>query len=208
MVGGIAMAGMMSGLALVLANLSKQQHYIQKITETHFEVNSLFDIMKRNLYNKDACKQTLDGIIEDGRNITEIRNQDNGVIFDKVNKYGNRLIKIESMTLRNRQIASTGISGTVDLEVVVTKESKVIKGYNKVTRKLPIDVEVVPSSSVYNLVSCHHRVEDLDNMVDNAMNNQVDPLLDTKLFTVTKELCTVFGGTYVNSECVRSSSTP
>ena len=204
LVGGLAMAGMMGGLALLLANFSKQQQFVQKITETYFEVDSLFDIMARTLHGPEACKKTLgDGVaVVNARTVSAIKNKDGGVIFNTTDKYGNRLIEIESMTLRNSQI--TGTSGTVDIEVVVKKLSSVIKGYNKVTRKLPISVTV--ASGTTNLVRCHHKVDNLDQEVSNAMTNQVNPLAETKINDVVRELCTVFSGTYANFQCTLPTS--
>ena len=200
MVGGLVMAGLMGGLALLLANLSKQQNYIQKSTETHFEANALFDAIVRTLYDGEACKNTLgDGApVSAGRDIDEIRNRDNGVVFNKTDKYGNRLLRVESMTLRDDQLSGT--SGTVNLEVVLLKTSSVLKGYKKVVRELPITVEVAAGGN--NLVSCHHSIDNLDPKINSSMNNQVTQLIDAKLDDVIQELCTAFGGAYSNSRCI------
>ena len=206
MVGGIVMAGMMGGLALLLANLSKQQHFVQKTTETHFEVKALFDTMAKTLYDGEACKKTLGvGVaVTDGRSINSINNRDGGVVFNTTDKYGNRLLQIESMTLKNTQI--TGNSGSVDIEVVLLKLSSVLKGYKKAVQEFPISFDVASGTS--NLTRCHHSIDNLDQVVNDAIVNEVTPIIDTKLDTVVQELCTVFGGSYSNSRCLLPSGSP
>ena len=206
LVGSLVAAGLMGGLALLLANMTKQQHAVQKSTETHFEVNSLLDIMVRTLYNGDACKHTLgDGVsVTDNRSINFVKNKDGGVVFNTTDNYGNNLLRIESMTLKNTAI--TGTSGAVDIRVVILKLSKSIKGYKKVVKDLPITFKVAAGST--NLSSCHHTVENLDQVVTDALSNQVAPLVDTKLNEVIRQLCPVFGGTYdtTTQSCSRTAT--
>ena len=203
LVGSLVAAGMMGGLALILANMSKQQMMVQKSTETHFEVDTLFNVMVRTLYNRDACKNTLgDGLpVNNGRSISSINNKDGGVVFNTTDKYGNNLLRIESMTLKDTSI--TGTSGKVHINVVVEKLSKAIRGYKKVSRDVPISFKV--TSGTANLVSCHHTVENLDQVVTDALNNQVAPAIDSKLNAIIQELCPVFGGAYNAStkKCTR-----
>ena len=204
LVGSIVTAGMVGGLALLLANLSKQQQAVQKSTQTFFEVESLEKSMVRNLYNKGACKKTLNAnsaTVVDGKSIDYIKNNRGEDIFQVNSVYGNRLLVIESMSLINTQI--TGTKGTVDLKVVLEKKSKAIQGYKKVVKKLPIMFNVTAGTT--NLLSCHHKVENLEQVVTDALNNQVEPLVDSKLNAVVQGLCGVFGGTYSASanRCTR-----
>ena len=199
MVGVLVMAGMMGGLALLLANLTKQQHFIQKTTETYFEVNALFDAIVRTLHDGEACKKTIGAgtTLAAGTTISTVKNKDGGVVFNTVDKYGNRLLRVESMTLRNPQISGT--EGTVELEVAVLKLSQILKGYKKSIRKLPISVTVASGTS--NLSECHHKIDNLNQVVVDSMTNQVTPLMDTKVNTAIAELCGIFGGVYANSQC-------
>ena len=198
MVGGIVAAGMMGGLALVLANMSKHQQSIQKRTATHFEVESLFNSIEETLYNKDACLKTLNAagtLITDGKNIDFIKNRENGVIFNKTSKYGNNLVQIKSMKMKN--IAIVGTSGTLDFRIEVEKLSNSIKGYRKVIRDLPISIEVAAvTGGIYNLVQCHHSLEGLPEAVTNALDNEVGPHTDSKINAVVQNLCPIFGGVF------------
>ena len=210
MVGSIVAAGMMGGLALVLANMSKHQQSIQKRTETHFEVESLFNAIEGTLYNEDACLETLNAsgtLITDGKSIDFIKNRDGGTIFNKTSKYGNNLLQIKSMKLKG--ISIVGTSGKLDFRVEVEKLSNSIKGYKKVTRDLPISIEVTAAAGGnYNLIQCHHSVEGLADAVNNALVGEVGPHADSKIDAIIQNLCPIFGGVFDpdSKRCSRAAS--
>ena len=186
-------AGMMGGLALLLAELTRQQQAVQKNTETYFEVNSLVNLMARTLYDGEACGRTL-GVgtsISDGTAIASIVNREGGVVVNTGDKYGNGLLRVKSMELDNT--ATTGTSGTVDLKVVIKKLSKGVKGQNEVAKTLPLSVEVTTGG---NLVKCHHTADNISNIVRDIMTDQTTTLVDTKVETARNQFCTGFGGTY------------
>ena len=194
MVASLIAAGMIGALAVLLAELTRQQNIVQKKTETYFEVNSLFGLMVRTLYDGEACNQTLviGDPISDGRTIASIKNRDGGVVINTIDKYGNGLLKVESMTLKNSDIRGT--SGTVDFEVVIKKLSKGLKGYDKVTKLLPLSVEVGSGGS--NLVKCHHTTDHLSTIVRDMLEPQATTYIDNKVEAVRSQFCTGFGGTY------------
>ena len=108
MIGVLAAAGLMGGLALVLAELTKQQMGIQKRLETEVEIISLSNRMVHVLYNGDSCKNTLYADIpapyrinaNDFHTINNIKDKDGDDVFSKGSVYGNRLVKIEDMQLK------------------------------------------------------------------------------------------------------------
>ena len=208
MVASLVAAGMMGAMALMLAELTRQQQAVQKTTETYFEVNSLFNLIVRTLYDGNACNETLviGQSINDGRNIDFIRNKNGGVVVNTTDLYGNRLLRIESMTLTNTRI--TGTSGEVDLKVVIKKMSKGVKGYDKASKTLPLSVQVASGGT--NLIKCHHTTDNLSQILRAPMVAQATTLADTKVETARSRFCTDLGGTYSASAqvCSLPSSSP
>ena len=200
LMGTIITAGMMGGLSLLLAELTKKQHIVQRKAETELEITSMMSRMVRTLYRGEACNRTI-GIgqpITNGVSIPSIKDEDGKVIFNKTDKYGNGLLKIDSMTLRN--VRTSGNSREMELEVVLSKESKAISAFKKATRKLPLSAEV--SGGTNNLLNCHYTGENLNQVISDVVSKDIDPFLTDKANTAKEELCTMMGGTY------SSSSTP
>ena len=116
-VGIIISAGMASGLALTLANVTRDQQVVQRNTETYFEINNLSHLILRTLENDGACTQTLGPgtTISSGSRWTSIKNKDGGVVLDKSKKYGKGLVKIQSIAPKNIRIM--GSRGEMSLQV-------------------------------------------------------------------------------------------
>ena len=201
LMGVVITAGMMGGLSLLLAELTRKQQVVQKKAETQLEITSMMSRIVRTLYDEDACNYTL-GVgqpINNGRDIDFIKDKNDNAIFNKTDKYGNGLIRIKSLKVTNVRTSGTpATSGELELELVIKKENKAITGSNEATRKLPISVKLASG----NLVSCHYTGEDLAQIVSDVVANDIDPLLTSKVDQSYESICTMMGGTY------SSSSTP
>ena len=104
--GALAAAGILGGLAMVFAQLTKQQMQAQK-AETGVEIVS--QRVVRTLYDGKACINTLGA----GKNIAPgasfpldaIKNKDDQVVYQALTadpnapSYGNRLLKVASLKL-------------------------------------------------------------------------------------------------------------
>ena len=203
--------GVMGGLALVLANMTGQQQTMQKKLQTSFEVNSLFNYITEVLKDQKACALTLGPFLPiiNGRNIPYIKNKGAGVIFNTTDTYGNGLIKIASMNLRNVRLtmppSSPSVpypvgSGEVELKIVFDKQSKAIKGYKKISRSVPLSVRVGGITG-NGLIKCLHADDELPEIVREAMVARLDSLIDGKVATAREAFCVGLGGVYESDAC-------
>ena len=195
-VASIVAAGMIGGLALVLANIIRQQQTMEKVLDTNFEVNSMFNYITEVLKDKKACLFTLrpNMPVTNGRSIDYIKNQGTGIIFNTTDVYGNGLLKIASMTLQNVRIS--GGSGEVDLKIIFEKQSRAIKGYNKVSRVVPLSVEVNGSNL---LVQCRHAIDEFPEIVKGALMDPSIALVNNKIAVARERFCVGLGGVYDSS---------
>ena len=204
LVGSMVSVAMMGGLALFLADLTRQQQSVQQTVETEVELGAMFNRMIRTLYDGDACNETL-GVgspIQDGRSLDYIRDEDGEIVFEVNEKYGNRLLQIESMTLTNSRIMNTaaGSFGEVELNIVVLKLSKGIKGYNKVGKSFPFSVDVVAGTGGnFNLVNCHYTGNQLAEIARDVATNDIVPMVDTKMSGTKEDFCNMAGGNFDTS---------
>ena len=194
MVASLVAMGIVGGLAVALAELTRQQQEVQKNTETYFEINSLFNLMARTLYDGEACNETLivGQPVSDARTINQVKNKDGGVVVQIGNKYGNRLLEVVSMTLDNTRI--NGTSGEVELVVELRKLSRAVKGYDRVTRRLSLSVEV--ASGGINLIKCRHATDHIRAIVRDTVIDRSKALADTKVEEARRKLCVDLGGIY------------
>ena len=203
--------GMMGGLILLLADLTKQQHKAQRNAETHVELGGMFNRIIRTLYDGDACNETL-GVgsqIQDGRSIGHIKDEEGDIVYEVNEKYGNRLLRMGSITLENVRImnTSTGSFGEVDLKVVVVKLGKGITGHNKVDKTFPLSVNVdaVPGGG-FNLVNCYHAGNNLAEITSDVVTNDIVPEVNTRTLAAKEAFCTMMGGTFVSAAATCSYS--
>ena len=155
MVGVIAAGGLLGGLALIMAEIMKQQMMVQKRAETGVEVVAISQRIVRTLYNGDACKFTLSSDTGSLPTVTHmqdipigaIKNKDNKNIFVPRNTYGNRLIKIDTLKVIEPSVNSSGDQAEAKLEVVMLKESGAITGYKKVTKTFDMTLVLDPTSN-------------------------------------------------------------
>ena len=197
--GSLVTAGMMGGLALLLANLTGKQQAVQRNAETQFEITAMFNRIVRALYDRESCNRTLGigSIIEDGRSIDFIRDKDGDVVFNTTDQYGNRLLRIQGMTLENTNIIAT--RGEVALRVEVLKLNRSITGFNEVSRVFPISVEVTESTTTSpdnNLVNCNYVGENLTQIADDVVTNDIVPIINNKTNNAKRDFCIMLGGTF------------
>ena len=185
MVGAISAAGLMGGLALVLAQMSRQQMVFQKRSQSQAEVEAISRRIGRMLYNPQSCLKTVEnvGIISSFTSTTTmplytIRNSSGRNVYTVNNTYGNGLVKVSSLQLKN--FASIGSTGRVraTLQVGLEKTSKAVSGYKKAIRTYDLVINVDPV--VFYPTAC-----------------------ETDLSAVKQELCEELGRTYdtANQTC-------
>ena len=191
-------AGMMSGLALLLSELSKRQMVVQRKAETGVEIAELSQQITRTMQNGSACFNTIaqvGGPITDGTDysIPSVMGRPRpGVptpppLLTVNNTYRNRLVLIESIDLTDVTIPTTvppGTVGELNLRVTFVKNSQAITGYNKVIKKFPLAVELDSGNNVTGCIS----------LQDGALN------------VAKRDICPQMGGTYddTNQTCISS----
>ena len=165
MVGVLAAGGMMGGLALFLANMTKQQMQTQKKSETGVEVVAMSQRIVRTLYDGDACLNTIGAgtAISPGGSITvnTIKNKDGEDVYKSLDNdpnapaYGNRLLKVKSLKVVVPPSPNpiTGDQAEAKLEVVMRRESTAYTGQKTVTKKFPITLELDASKQLTGCVS-------------------------------------------------------
>lgn len=182
--------GALAVVSLGVMKMTKQQTIVQKRAEAAFEISTASNLITQTLLNHEACVFTLGtgALIADGGTVTAIKNRNNGVIFNTVDKYGNNTVKINTMTITGVSLTGgPGLNqfGELNLEIEFEKISQIITGAKKILKSFPLRVEVTPAG---NLVKCYSAIE---NAVEEA-----------KL-----EACAGIGGLYdpVTSKCNLSS---
>ena len=168
-VGSLAAAGMVGGLAMVLAQLTRNQMVAQKVAETGVEITALHGRVVSILSDGEACRHTLGGKnISPAPTIPVFRNRKGTTVLTAGAAY-NRLVRLESAKLIN--ISGTGSTREVDAEVTFKRLSKAITGQKSVTRKIPLTLELDAADKIK---SCH------------APQNYV----------MKEQICTEMGGTW------------
>ena len=184
-VGVLVAAGMMGGLALFLADMTKRQHVTQRRSETGAEVVALQHKILSVLYDGESCTKTLGTNINfssvAGTRISHLKNRDGRVVLtaDPTNTGNhdiNRLLRVNSMTLENPQ--GTGRTREVDMEVALKKLGTANAGMETV-KTFTITVELDASDKI---VRCHHA-------------------LDAKEQAVKESVCLAMGGLWSSNSC-------
>ena len=181
LIGLMASVGLMGGLALILAQLSREQITIQKKVETEIAIGELYQKITRLLQDQQSCMSTVGvgtalapGSIQA---INSIKNKNGEDVIIKNNpgdgtSYSNRLLRISSLEFRD--ITVNGSMAVFDLHVTFEKMSKTIKGEKRVTKKFPMAVEINPNNEALYCTS--H--------------------IDASLSSAKKELCAEIGGIF------------
>ena len=178
----IMLAGLVSGLALILAEMSKQQVLLQESNDSRVEVDALSKRIERILYNPAACIKTIGSginLTSGGANIEllSIKNRRGARIFEKNGIYGNRLVKVISLFIKD--ITVSGSIAKVNVQVLLEKTSRAIRGNKRVTREFPLSVELDGSN---NALNCYSNME-------------------AAILTATRNICTGLGGTFSSGTC-------
>ena len=154
--GVIVAAGMMGGLALMLAQMTKQQHQSQKKAETGVEVVALSQRIVRTLYDGDACMQTLGSGNAIRPNtplsVNAIKNKNGRDIVVAGTTYGNRLLKISSIKVVEPVVS--GNTAEAKLEVVMERTSRAYTGEKTVTKNFDLTLNLDTSANPPTLVGC------------------------------------------------------
>ena len=183
-VGVIVAAGMMGGLALFLADLTKQQQVSQRKAETGVELTGLYHKINSVLYDGESCTVTL-GIgssipmsgTNQTRTITQLKNKA-GTVVVRQGSGGdiNRMLRVESIVLKNVR-GNTGMTREADMEFVIKRLGAANKGHTTV-KKFPLTIEL--QSLPNTMARCHHT-------------------LDAKEEGIKEAMCMGLGGTFVAS---------
>ena len=151
MVGVLAAGGMMGGLALFLAEMTKQQHVAQKVAETGVEITALHSRVVSLLADGEACKKTLEGTpVSPAPTITGFKNRKGRDVLAVPSAPFNRLVKLRDAKLTN--IQGTGTTREVEVELTFEKLSKAISGQKTVVRLIPLTLELDTANAIS---SCH-----------------------------------------------------
>ena len=150
MVGALTAAGLMGGLAMVLAQLSRQQLVLQKRSQSQSEVEAISRRIGRILNNPQACLNTVSsatfgsGLTTNSTiTLASIKNQSNVDVYATNQTYGNGLVKISSLILRDiRFSGSTGVN--TELQVTLEKTSRAVTGYKKAVRTYDLVIQINP----------------------------------------------------------------
>ena len=152
----IVAAGLMGGLALMIAQMAKQQHWIQKKAETGTEVVALSRRILHTLYDGNACIQTLGSgtAIRPGTplSVNAIKNKSGRDMIVTGGTYGNRLLKVSSIKVVNPVV--NGDTAEAKLEVVMERTSRAYTGQKRVTKNFDLTLNLDPSASFPTLVGC------------------------------------------------------
>ncbi|MCK5882727.1 MAG: prepilin-type N-terminal cleavage/methylation domain-containing protein, partial [Bacteriovoracaceae bacterium] len=172
-------AGLLSVLSLALVHITQNQAVVQKRAEASSEINTISNTITQNLLNSLACEETLTlgSTISEGMDIAEIKNRRGDTLFNKVDKYGNRQISINDITLNNLSVgplANGSRFGEANIIVTFEKLSKLIKGIKLIQKTFPVKISL---SGANALLGCYSATE-------NAVQ------------TATEKSCESIGGTY------------
>ena len=161
MVGMLVAAGLIGGLALMFANMTRNQMASQKRIETEAEITAVTQRIVRTLYDGDACRHTLSThsnpsslpVISNGAtlNLGSIRSKNDKEVFKRGSTYGNGLVKIRSLKLLSPAV--TGNSAEAKLEVVMEKVSRAITGYKKKKKEYPLTLTLGTGNRLSGCVS-------------------------------------------------------
>ena len=169
-------AGMMGGLALYLANLTRQQHVTQRKAETGTEITQLQHKILSVFYDGDACTNTLvlatDNKLYDTREITELKNRQGTVVVKKGVPI-KRLLQVEKM-----EIVNTGPRAKTreaDIEITIKKLGVANAGATTVkTFSITAEMESATSDVIDR---CHHTLDAKEHGIKSRMCTEMGGLM-------------------------------
>ena len=169
LVGLLMAGGLLAGLSLVVAQLTKQQVANDKKAETGVEIVALSERILRTLYDGDACLNTMRlgtppelPVIVPGANMSmsAIRSRTNRDVIVTGNTYGNRLVKVTSMTLRVDSGSIASNQAEAEVRVIINRESRAFTGPRTVLKIFPVMLNLDASDRVIGCVSNASAVTD------------------------------------------------
>lgn len=165
-------AGLVAGLALTIMRISANQAKVQKKAEQDLQITSIVSSVQQALLNEDSCKNTLAAItIANGTSIPSIKNRNGGILFQKNTSYQG--INVESISIKDVVIGANKF-GELNLSLQLQKVSSQTYGAGKLTRTIPLKVELDSTNKVKRCYS--------------ATENAID--------TAKSESCRSIGGIY------------
>ena len=205
----IVASGAVSGLSLVIANLNKQQLFIQRKVKTHFEISNISNSILSMLFDSRACTYTLGGsgiTVFDGRPVPAIKNQKGSNKFTTNKSYGSNTFNIESIALADVILPAGSPQGSANLKVTFKKIGKALKGYQKVVKSYPLSLDL---DTALRMTSCHTSHEGVIFSVSSNSCSQVGGIynattgkcIPSALRIASKKFCEGIGGVFAAPLC-------
>ena len=167
-VGVLVAAGMMSGLALYLANVSKQQHITQKKAETWAELKGLTNKILSVLYDGDACTKTfgVGSSFQDGDTLTQLKTKD-GTVVVQTGSAGvvNRILEVEKMEIDDVQAVPGTNRKKANMMVTIKKLGVANVGMTTM-KTFSVTAEMDSSGTI---ARCHHALNDTEDGIKTRM---------------------------------------
>ena len=201
-VGVLVAAGMLGGLSLYLATVTRQQHVTQRKAETGAELVGLHHKIIAVLYDSDACLATLGkgNTLQVGP-LNKLVNKGNKTML-AIGDEINRNLKVEQMEID--KITNAGPQ-TKEAEIKVTLKKLGVANAGVITEKVfKITVEL---DSAGKIARCHHTLDSKEHGIKTSMCEDVggemvsvpgSPTTECTLTKVYKKFCENLGGTYTD----------
>ena len=205
--GVIVAAGMMSGLALMLAQMTRQQAVTQRKAETGLDMNQLHHRIIGVLYDGDACLKTLtDGNdrVYNGRTLQKLLNKGGKTVVERGRDI-NRTVRVEKMVIQGIPSSRTGQTEEGHLIITIKKLGVANEGMGEIIKKFPLTLELESASS-NKLVRCHHTLDSKEHAIHTnickslggEMEGRGSPTTECTLTGVYKTFCESVGGEYTD----------
>ena len=205
--GVIVAAAMMGGLALMLAQMTKQQAVTQRKAETGLDMNQLHHRILGVLYDGDACLKTLtEGTdsVHNGRTLQKLLNKGGKTVVERGQDI-NRTVRVEKMVIQGIPSPRTGQTEEGHLIITIKKLGVANEGMGDIIKKFPLTLELESASS-NKLVRCHHTLDSKEHAIHTnickslggEMESRGSPTTECTLTNVYKTFCESLGGVYSN----------
>ena len=196
----IVAAGLMAGLSLMLANLTRQQHVNQKKAETGLEISQLHHRILGVLYDGDACLVTLGkgSALQNERRITKLLNKGGKTVLETGVDI-NRQVRVKEMVIKN--VTGTGRTKEAQMHITIKKLGEANKGTGDILKKFALTVELDTNGKV---ARCHHTLDSKEHAIHQniceslggKMEQRDGPTTECTLTDLFKTFCEGFGGRY------------
>ena len=199
--GVIVAAGMMGGLALMLAQMTKQQAVSQRKAETGLEMNQLHHRILSVLYDGDACLETMGkgGSLHNGRTLDKLLNKGGKPVLEKGVDI-NRVVRVEQMVIQ--KVEGSGQTKEAEVWVTIKKLGVANQGSGEILKKFPLTVELDTAGKI---ASCHHTLDSKEHGIKTRMCEEMGgemitvpgtPTTACTLTNVYKTFCESLEGVY------------